>query len=191
MTDTRRRRRIRRHRQQPRHTHPTADTAASPPTATRSTSPSTPTATSSWPRSATAQTAGLPSPPRRVQPLGYMSLYHGEDEAIADMQRQLVGTLDAPVRTDPMPTAAPRICARCGRPAPKGQPCQCRPARRQHQPGEHQAMAQFWRGQVENQPDLQADGCRHVATEVDHRTPLAEGASLPVRQRDQLLRRAP
>jgi 5-methylcytosine-specific restriction protein A len=75
-----------------------------------------------------------------------------------------------------MPTAAPRICARCGRLTPAGKRCACRPG---FEGSANPASTRRWRklraAKLRANPICEADGCRHVATEVDHRTPIAEG----------------
>jgi 5-methylcytosine-specific restriction protein A len=75
-----------------------------------------------------------------------------------------------------MPTAAPRICARCGQLAPAGQPCPCRPA---WEGSSNPASTRRWRklrkAKLRHDPICQHDGCRRLAVEVDHIVPLAEG----------------
>lgn len=75
-----------------------------------------------------------------------------------------------------MPTAPPRVCARCGRPAPNGQPCQCRPAfEGSANPASTRRWRKFRAAELRANPICEADGCRRLATEIDHRTPIAEG----------------
>lgn len=75
-----------------------------------------------------------------------------------------------------MPVAPPRACARCGKPAPKGQPCSCRPA---FEGSTNKASGRKWRtlraSKLRSQPYCQHIGCHRLATEVDHILPLAEG----------------
>ena len=75
-----------------------------------------------------------------------------------------------------MPTAPPRVCARCGRPAPKGQPCQCRPA---FEGSANPASTRRWRklraAKLRHNPICQHDRCRRPAVEVDHIQPLSQG----------------
>jgi 5-methylcytosine-specific restriction protein A len=77
-----------------------------------------------------------------------------------------------------MPSAPPRVCARCGRPAPKGQPCVCR----EPWEGSTHASSNDRRWQRTRDAQLRAHpycqwpaGCHRVASVVDHVTPLAEG----------------
>lgn len=77
-----------------------------------------------------------------------------------------------------MPTAPPRACIRCGKPAPKGKPCQCRPAwDGSTRPGSDRR----WRGlrdaKLRVNPICEWPGCRHPATQVDHIIPNAEDPS--------------
>lgn len=76
-----------------------------------------------------------------------------------------------------MPTAPPRACARCHKPAPKGTACQCRPAYEgSTHPGNNRRWAHTRTNQLRAHPICQwPDRCRRLATEVDHITPLAEG----------------
>jgi len=75
-----------------------------------------------------------------------------------------------------MPTAPPRVCARCGQPAPKGQPCQCRPA---FEGCANPASTRRWRklraAKLRHDPICEADGCRRPAVEADHMQPLSQG----------------
>lgn len=75
-----------------------------------------------------------------------------------------------------MPTAPPRICARCRRPAPKGQPCPCRPAFEGAAP---RSSGRRWRNtrayKLRTTPICEHPGCPRLADTVDHITPLAEG----------------
>lgn len=77
-----------------------------------------------------------------------------------------------------MPTAPPRACARCGKPAPKGQPCQCRPAwEGSTHPGgnDDRRMAASMRAYKRQHPYCEHPHCGRVMHQVDHITPLAEG----------------
>ena len=75
-----------------------------------------------------------------------------------------------------MPYAAPRACARCGQLAPAGQPCPCRPAwEGTTHPRDTARWHKVRRNQLRAHPICQAQGCRLVATEVDHVIPLGEG----------------
>jgi 5-methylcytosine-specific restriction protein A len=77
-----------------------------------------------------------------------------------------------------MPSAPPRACARCGKPAPKGQPCSCRPAWEgsTHIGGKtdmrmRRSMDTYRAEHLRcEQPD-----CNRITDSVDHITPLAEG----------------
>lgn len=75
-----------------------------------------------------------------------------------------------------MPTAPPRACARCGKPAPKNQPCACRPA---YEGSQHPGSTTRWRTtratQLHDHPMCQHPDCHRLAVEVDHIVPLAEG----------------
>ena len=77
-----------------------------------------------------------------------------------------------------MPQAPPRACARCGKPAPKGKPCTCRPAfEGSTHPGNERRWASVRANQLRDHPICQHPGCRRLAIEVDHITPLAEGGA--------------
>lgn len=80
-----------------------------------------------------------------------------------------------------MPTSPPRACSRCGRPAPKGQTCRCRPA--WEGKVEREARGRRWRQvrdtQLRDHPYCQwtEEPCGRLATDVDHVKPLAEGGA--------------
>lgn len=75
-----------------------------------------------------------------------------------------------------MPTAPPRVCARCRQPAPRGRPCECRPAWE----GGHRRSARGRKWQELKTQKLRANpycehpDCHRVADTVDHIVPLAE-----------------
>lgn len=76
-----------------------------------------------------------------------------------------------------MPSAPPRVCARCGRPAPKGKPCQCRPAWEgsTHIGGhDDRRMANSIAAYRRDHPMCEWPECPRLADHVDHITPLAE-----------------
>ncbi|WP_156662752.1 HNH endonuclease signature motif containing protein [Mycobacterium sp. 1274761.0] len=75
-----------------------------------------------------------------------------------------------------MPSAAPRICARC-RKAFTGRRCPCRPAWEGTKPrASRGARGQRLRAAKLNaNPRCQWPGCRRPAVTVDHIVPLAEG----------------
>jgi hypothetical protein len=77
-----------------------------------------------------------------------------------------------------MPTAPPRVCARCRQPAQHGKPCTCRPPwQRTTKP--NRVGGRRWRrlrtAKLAADPICQHPDCRRPATEVDHITPLAAG----------------
>jgi len=76
-----------------------------------------------------------------------------------------------------MPKAPPRVCNRCKKPAPKGQPCQCRPAFEgsQHPSSNDRRWQQTRANQLRAHPYCQWPGCHRLATVPDHIVPLAEG----------------
>ncbi|MDD7812613.1 HNH endonuclease signature motif containing protein [Mycobacterium sp. CSUR Q5927] len=77
-----------------------------------------------------------------------------------------------------MPTAPPRVCARCGRPAPKNRPCACRPAwEGSTHPGGHddRRMAHAITTYRRAHPICEWPDCRRLVDHVDHIVPLAEG----------------
>lgn len=77
-----------------------------------------------------------------------------------------------------MPTAAPRVCARCGRLVARGKVCGCRPAYEgSTQPHGSRRARRFRLAQLRAHPICQWPGCRLVAAEVDHIVPLAEGGA--------------
>lgn len=78
-----------------------------------------------------------------------------------------------------MPTAPPRVCARCRKPAPKNRPCECRPAYEgsTHPSGNDRRWQAARDAQLRDHPYCQwtEQPCPRLATDVDHITPLAEG----------------
>jgi 5-methylcytosine-specific restriction protein A len=77
-----------------------------------------------------------------------------------------------------MPSAPPRVCNRCKKPAPKGQPCTCRPAFEgsTHPSSNDRHWQRVRDQQLRDHPHCQWPGCHRLADdEVDHITPLAEG----------------
>jgi 5-methylcytosine-specific restriction protein A len=77
-----------------------------------------------------------------------------------------------------VPYAAPRICSRCRQLAPAGQRCDCRPAwEGTQQRGHGRKWSRYRLSQLKAHPICQHPGCRMLATEVDHRIPLAEGGA--------------
>lgn len=89
-----------------------------------------------------------------------------------------VGTTVSTIQFTPMPYAPPRACARCGKPAPKGKPCSCRPAwEGSTHPGGHddRRMANAMDAYKRAHPRCEHPGCHRLAYQVDHIIPLAEG----------------
>jgi 5-methylcytosine-specific restriction enzyme A len=83
-----------------------------------------------------------------------------------------------------MPFAAPRICARCRRLVPAGQPCDCRPAWEgsPQRAGRGRRRARWRLAKLKADPicewvDTDGTRCRMVAVTVDHVQPLAEGGA--------------
>lgn len=78
-----------------------------------------------------------------------------------------------------MPTAPPRVCARCGRATPKGQPCPCRPAWEgsTHASSNDRRWQQTRDTQLREHPYCQWPGCHRLAVVPDHIVPLAEGGA--------------
>lgn len=77
-----------------------------------------------------------------------------------------------------MPSAPPRVCARCKKPAPKGQPCACRPAfEGSTHPGGKTDMRMRRSMDAYRAAHLMCEhpGCHRVMDQVDHIVPLAEG----------------
>lgn len=76
-----------------------------------------------------------------------------------------------------MPQAPPRACARCGQPAPKNQPCACRPPfEGSTHPGHNDArMRRAMTTYRRHHPFCEHPHCPRLADNVDHITPLAEG----------------
>ena len=76
-----------------------------------------------------------------------------------------------------MPYAPPRVCARCGKPAPKNRPCTCRPAfEGSTHPGGHddRRMANSIAAYKAQHPMCEWPDCIRLADHVDHIVPLAE-----------------
>ena len=77
-----------------------------------------------------------------------------------------------------MPWAAPHPCGRCGQLVERGATCPCRPAW-ENRPRAARQGGTKWRNRRRSQlrmhPICQVDGCRWVATEVDHIIPLSQG----------------
>lgn len=88
-----------------------------------------------------------------------------------------VGTTVSTIQFTPMPYAPPRACARCGKPAPKGKPCSCRPAWEgsTHPSGNDRRWQKTRAAKLRANPYCQHPGCHRIAAEVDHIVPLAEG----------------
>jgi 5-methylcytosine-specific restriction protein A len=77
-----------------------------------------------------------------------------------------------------MPTAPPRVCNRCKKPAPKGRPCPCRPAfEGSTHPGNTSQWQKLHDAKLTHNPMCEWPGCRRVADTVDHIVPLAEGGA--------------
>lgn len=77
-----------------------------------------------------------------------------------------------------MPTAPPRVCNRCKKPAPKGQPCSCRPPWEgsTHIGGKtDMRMRRSVDAYRASHPYCEQPGCHRVMYQVDHIVPLAEG----------------
>jgi len=77
----------------------------------------------------------------------------------------------------PMPTSPPRVCNRCKGPAAKGKPCQCRPAFEgsTHPSSNDRRWQGLRKAKLQANPICEHTGCRRIAVEPDHITPLAEG----------------
>jgi 5-methylcytosine-specific restriction protein A len=74
------------------------------------------------------------------------------------------------------PTAAPRICGRCGAVVPARTACPCRPAfEGSHNPGSTARWRKLRAAKLRTNPICEHDGCRLLATEVDHVVPLSIG----------------
>lgn len=76
-----------------------------------------------------------------------------------------------------MPTAPPRVCNRCRQPAPKGQPCQCRPAFEgsNHPFKTDNKMRKAMLAYKRKHPHCQVLGCPLPTHATDHIIPIAEG----------------
>ncbi|BAD54879.1 hypothetical protein NFA_370 [Nocardia farcinica IFM 10152] len=78
-----------------------------------------------------------------------------------------------------MPTRPPRVCPKCRQQAPSGQRCPCTPAWSGSAWGG--GSTRRWRSmrasKLKADPICQAPGCRALAVEVDHVTPLARGGA--------------
>ncbi|MFD3431145.1 HNH endonuclease [Nocardia fluminea] len=75
-----------------------------------------------------------------------------------------------------MPTRPPRVCNKCRRPAPSNQRCPCTPAWSGRNGYTGSGSTRRWRtiraAKLEEQPICEANGCRALAVEVDHITPV-------------------
>lgn len=77
-----------------------------------------------------------------------------------------------------MAYGAPRACARCGAVVPRGKVCACRPAfEGSRYPNDTRRASRLRKAKLRADPLCQMHGCRRLATEVDHVTPLAEGGA--------------
>lgn len=78
-----------------------------------------------------------------------------------------------------MPSAPPRVCARCGQPAPRGRPCACRPAweHSTHPGTADKRMATTMATYRQAHPRCEHPGCPRLTDTVDHIVPIAEGGS--------------
>ena len=78
-----------------------------------------------------------------------------------------------------MPSAPPRACARCGKPAPKNQPCTCRPAWEgsTHDSSNDRRWQAARNTYLTTHPRCEHHHCPRLADVVDHITPLAEGGA--------------
>lgn len=79
-----------------------------------------------------------------------------------------------------MPSAPPRVCGRCRRPAPKGKPCPCRkPWEGSTHASSNDRQWQLVRdGYLRDHPYCEwPAGCNRLADVVDHVKPLAEGGA--------------
>ncbi|QDF71881.1 HNH endonuclease [Mycobacteroides chelonae] len=76
-----------------------------------------------------------------------------------------------------MPSAPPRVCARCKRLAVKGKPCQCRPAWEgsTHTGSADKRWVSARDDYLRSHPFCEKAGCTRIADAVDHVKPLAEG----------------
>lgn len=79
-----------------------------------------------------------------------------------------------------MPSAPPRVCNRCKKPAPKNAPCECRPAWEgsTHIGGKddrrmHNAVTTY----RHQHPYCEWPDCHRLMYQVDHIVPLAEGGN--------------
>lgn len=76
-----------------------------------------------------------------------------------------------------MPSAPPRVCNRCRKPAPKGRPCDCRPAFEgsTHIGGKtDMRMRRSMDAYRATHPYCEHPGCPRLMDQVDHIVPLAE-----------------
>lgn len=77
-----------------------------------------------------------------------------------------------------MPYAAPRVCTRCRQLAPAGQPCACRaPWEGSTNPPSTSRWRKLRAAKLRANPICEPDGCRLLATEVDHVVPLSAGGN--------------
>ena len=82
------------------------------------------------------------------------------------------------MQATPVPSAPPRVCARCGKPAPRGRRCTCSPAwEGSTHPGGHddRRMASAMAAYRRHHPRCEWPDCPRLADHVDHVVPLAEG----------------
>src|SRR5262249_8478468 len=77
---------------------------------------------------------------------------------------------------DDMPSAPPRVCARCKAVVPKGQRCTCvAPWEGSTHPHDSGQMQKLRKAKLRANPMCEHPGCRRPAERVDHIVPLAEG----------------
>ena len=78
-----------------------------------------------------------------------------------------------------MPSAPPRACARCGKPAARGKPCQCRTPWEgsTHDSGNDRRWQAERNNYLATHPLCERPACPRLADVVDHITPLAEGGA--------------
>lgn len=77
-----------------------------------------------------------------------------------------------------MPSAPPRVCARCGGTAPRGQRCACTPPwEGSNHPGSNSKWRLLRDAYKRAYPICEVPGCRRPVHDFDHITPIAEGGS--------------
>lgn len=78
-----------------------------------------------------------------------------------------------------MPSAPPRVCARCGKATAARRPCSCRPAFEgsRHPSGNDRRWQKVRNAYMAEHSICEIAGCRRVATDCDHIVALAEGGS--------------